>query len=267
MFFSLLPSIQYSKDKIKYRFSEQDFVTTKNIFRTLSVNNSIYATDVFAEFTILDGVRPDQISSVIYGDPRYDWVLLLTNRIKNYYQDWPLTQQEFEAYLEQKYENPQDIHHWETVEIKNSLGEIVQPAGIEVYYNPDETTQLFVSTRDSGNFIPNLNVKTRDANLPISNTIITRTGSFVTLGSNSPTNYKLTYAKSYSPLVYETIFAKDGLTSVSNYEYEEAINNKKRVIQILKPDYLRTFVDLFKAAVGYLPNEDLVSATTKKTYR
>ena len=62
MFFSLLPNLEYTPQRSKYRFTNRDFVVAKNIFKSISLDNSIYATDLFAEFQIKEGVRPDQVS-------------------------------------------------------------------------------------------------------------------------------------------------------------------------------------------------------------
>jgi hypothetical protein len=219
MFFSLLPNIEFSQKRNKYRFTEQDFIVAKNIFREFTVDNSAYATDLFAEFLIADGARPDYIAELLYKDAGYDWVILLTNKVINLYNDWPLTSKEFEEYVFSKYENPLDIKHWQTIEVKNDLGEIVQPKGIIVYYDP-----------------------------------------------SNPESYTLKYVKSYNPLVEEIDTGNNVLESVSYYEYEQMVNEKKRTIQILKPTYLQQFVKLFKISTGYLPNEQLTNdANLKKT--
>lgn len=219
MFFSLLPNIEFSQKRTKYRFTEQDFVVAKNIFREFTIDNSAYATDIFAEFTINDGVRPDYLAELLYKNAEYDWVILLTNKIVNLYNDWPLTSAEFEKYVFEKYENPLDIKHWQTIEVKNDLGEIVQPKGIIVYYDP-----------------------------------------------SNPESYTLKYVKSYNPLVEEIETGNNVLESVTHYEYEQNLNEKKRVIQILKPAYLQQFVKLFKVSTGYLPNDQLTAdSSLKKT--
>lgn len=216
MFFSLLPNIEFSQNRIKYRFTDQDFVVAKNIFRTISIDNSAYATDLFAEFTVKDGARPDYIAELLYNDSGYDWVLLLTNKITNIYNDWPLSSSAFEKFVFTKYENPLEIKHWKTKEIKNYKGEIVQPADIIVYYDPAV-----------------------------------------------PTSYTLRYIRTNTE---EIATGDQVLESVSYYEYEQEVNNKKSVIQILKPVYLNQFVKLFKASVGY-SGDDLTSSdlTLKKT--
>lgn len=267
MYFSLLPNIQFSKQVIPYRFTEQEYIVTKNIFRDFYTDNSGYATDLFVEFSIKDGARADQISESVYGDANYDWVILLTNHVKNYYQDWPLTQSEFENYVYEKYgDTGEGIHHYETVEIQDDLGQIVQPAGIIRYYNPQESNIFTITLRDGLTVLPAFIVKTRRLDYPVSSSIGTRNGDYI-VGNPSEANYKLTYTKSYNPLVIETIFGDQGLVPVTNYEYETKINEKKRTIQILKPVYLQTFVNLFKSGVGYLPSADLVNPTTKATSR
>ena len=225
MFFSLLPDLQFSKQRVNFKFTEKDFVLAKNIFRKIEIDNSLYATDLFAEFLIAEGARPDYISEVVYNNPNYDWVILLTNKITNLYNDWPLSSEQFEQYIFEKYENPQEIHHYQTIEIKNDFGEIVQPAGIEVYFDP-----------------------------------------------SNETSYELEYIKFYSKnsdgsqsIVFEKVNGFNAVEGVSYYEYEQQLNEKKRVIQILKPAYLQNFVKLFQSGISYVTNDDLVTSTTKAT--
>ena len=68
MIFSLLPNVEFSQHRNKYRFTDQDFVVAKNIFRNLAFDNSVYSTDLFAEFTVNDGARPDYIAELLYND-------------------------------------------------------------------------------------------------------------------------------------------------------------------------------------------------------
>ena len=215
MFFSLLPNVEFSQHRNKYRFTDQDFVVAKNIFRNLAFDNSVYSTDLFAEFTVKDGARPDYIAELLYNDPGYDWVLLLTNRITNLYNNWPLSSASFEQHIFQKYENPLAIKHWQTIEVKNYRGEVVQPAGIIVYYDPA-----------------------------------------------NPSSYTLRYIRTNTE---EIATGNQVLESVSYYEYEQELNAKKAIIQVLKPTYLSQFVKLFKIAVGYLPNELMGNNSIKRT--
>lgn len=223
MFFSKLPNLEYTPKRLKYKFTNQDFVVAKNIFKTISIDNSIYATDLFTELQLKEGVRPDQVAQGLYEDPNYDWVILLTNKIKDIKNDWPLSSAEFEKLVTKKYPNAFEVRHWETIEVKNDLGEVVQPGRMIVNYNPTD-----------------------------------------------PDSYKLRYIKSYNPFVEENENGLTLLRSVSYYEYEQELNEKKRFIQILKPVYLQPFVNIFQLSVNYAPNSylganDKVRKTLNKT--
>lgn len=225
MFFSLLPDIEFSKKRIDYKFTEKDFVVAKNIFRTLQIDNSIYNTDIFTELLIAEGARPDLIAEKLYDDPTYDWVILLTNKVVNLYHDWPLSSKEFEDFVFQKYDNPQEIHHWETIEIKNSMGDIVQPAGIEVYYDPSNEDSFKLEYID---FVSRNNDGTQS-------------------------------------IIFQTVVGLNAVQGITYYEYEQQLNDKKRVVQILKPAYLSNFVKLFKSSVEYVTNEDLINENLKSS--
>ena len=138
MFFSKLPNIEYTPQRVQYKFTNQDFVVAKNIFKFITIDNSAYATDIFTELQLNQGVRPDQVSEAVYNDPNYDWVILLTNKIIDTKNDWPLNNDEFEKIVAKKYPNAFSIKHWETKEVKNDIGEIVQPGGMIVYYDPSD---------------------------------------------------------------------------------------------------------------------------------
>ena len=220
-FFSYLPKIEYTPTRIKFQFTNQDFVLATNIFKGLSLDNSAYATDLFTEFSLRDGVRPDQVSEAVYGNPNYDWVILLTNKITDLKNDWPLSQTEFEVLIDKKYSDPHSVKYYLTKEVKNDIGEIVLPGGLEVYYDP-----------------------------------------------NDQDSFKRTYIKSYNPIVEETENGATLLTSITYYEWEQARNEEKRKLQILKPDYLETFVKIFQASANYLPsvkNKSKIKQTLNKT--
>ena len=62
-------------------------------------------------------------------------MVLLSNNIINVQQEWPLEHQSYYNYLINKYGSDaalQNIHHYETREIKNSVGKVIVPKGLEV---------------------------------------------------------------------------------------------------------------------------------------
>ena len=119
MYFSLIPNISYDEKPLSYPFSESDFVTAKNFFRRYKLNDDIfsYAT-FFQKYAIVDGERPDQLALKAYGDPFYDWVILLTNNMVNAQYDWPMTNYERQKVLEEEFDDAySEIHHYETIKI------------------------------------------------------------------------------------------------------------------------------------------------------
>ena len=119
MYFSLLPDIEYDEKPISYPFSESDFVTAKNFFRRYKLNDDIFSYAVFFQkYAIEDGERPDTLAKKAYGDPFYDWVILLTNNMVNAQYDWPMTNYEIGKVLESEYDDAyNEIDHYETIKI------------------------------------------------------------------------------------------------------------------------------------------------------
>jgi hypothetical protein len=134
MYFSIVPNISYDEKPISYPFSESDFVTAKNFFRRYKINEDVFSNVVyFQKYSITEGLRPDQLADTLYGNPFYDWVILLVNNMVNTQYDWPLNNYEIYKVLESEYDDPYGtIHHYETYEIAQ------YPAGLHVdaqFYN------------------------------------------------------------------------------------------------------------------------------------
>ena len=119
MYFSLVPNIEYDEKPISYPFSESDFVVAKNFFRRYKISEDVLSYAVyFKEYSIKDGERPDTIADQAYGNPFFDWVMLLTNNLVNSQYDWPLSNAELSKVLESEYENAYGtINHYETYKI------------------------------------------------------------------------------------------------------------------------------------------------------
>ena len=119
MYFSIVPNISYDEKPISYPFSESDFVTAKNFFRRYKLNDDVFSNAVFfKQYAIEEGERPDTIAQKAYGNPFYDWVILITNNMVNARYDWPMSNYEMYKVLESEYDDPyRTIHHYEMDEI------------------------------------------------------------------------------------------------------------------------------------------------------
>ena len=64
-------------------------------------------------YDIPEGDTPEITALKHFGSPMYHWIILLTNNITDRFYGWPLTTYEFENYINDKYTNPDGVHHYE----------------------------------------------------------------------------------------------------------------------------------------------------------
>ena len=136
-YFSQLPDFEYvNRTEDGKRIS--DYTTVKNLFKRGKLREDIFQETTFYEkYQIQGDDRPDNVAEKVYGDATLDWVILLSNNIINLYEEWPLPQASFDAYLIEKYNNDYDklyngIHHYESNEVTNSQGVVIFPKGVRV---------------------------------------------------------------------------------------------------------------------------------------
>ena len=136
-YFSQLPDFEYVSRLPDSRIS--DYIPVKNLFMRGKLREDIFQdTSVFTKYKIKGDDRPDNVAYEVFGDANLDWLVLTCNNIINVYEEWPMTQFNFENYLLEKYgtyENINATHHFETTEVKNTSGVIIVAAGLEVDSN------------------------------------------------------------------------------------------------------------------------------------
>lgn len=161
MYFSLIPDIQYDEKPVKFPFSQSDYIIAKNFFRRFKIDEDRFSYSVFFKrYAIQDGDRLDLIAEKTYGTALYDWVIILTNNIINPYFDLPIS----ESQIRDLTENPDAIHHYETLEVKNSEGVVVLKEGIIVdqkfvtqpFVYLDKSTPSLIYTSRVGSIITKL---------------------------------------------------------------------------------------------------------------
>jgi len=170
-----------------------DYIKVKNLFKKGYLREDIFQdTTVFTKYEIHGDDRPDNVAYEVYNNSSLDWLVLQCNNIINIQSEWPMVQQDFDRYLLEKYDNDYDkiyngIHHYETVEVKDSNDVVIVPEGLEV-----------------------------------------------------SSDFSTTY---YDFFIGGLTTANDITRPVTNYEYEENLENKKREIFILKPEYISVVLD------------------------
>jgi hypothetical protein len=213
-YFRKLPNLNYPS-LLKTRESNTDFIQTKNLFRRVMVREDLFANFMqFDKYKIVGDERPDNVAQKVYDNDDLDWIILLSNNIVDLNNEWPLTQFQLNEFLNDKY-TPQElvsIHHYETLELRDSRNQLILPAGIVV----DE-----------------------DFNL-----------EYLSGGQ----------VKSTNSLV-------DGrpVKAVTFYDYENDLNDKKRNINVLKPELLGIFIRDFERIMKYDKSSQYVNRRLKRT--
>jgi hypothetical protein len=198
-YFRKLPNVEYV-NRTESTVNLDDFIQVKNLFKKGKLRDDIFENLVFFDkYTIFGDDRPDNVAFDLYDDPTLDWVILLANNILNIYSEWPMSQQTFDEYLLEKYATYDNlyngVHHYESMEIKDTLGNIIFPKGLKV--DSVQSLNYYDYEISSNVSIPNLSVP------------------------------------------------------VTNYEYEEKLNNDRRNIFVLKADYLPVVLDDMEEIMEY----------------
>ena len=129
----LYPSLLPSRNKV------ESTIVVKNIFKRAKLRTDLdQAITGFNYYTIKEGMRPDMIAQELYDNPELDWVVLISNNITNIRNEWPLSHNDLQEYMLDKYgseANVAGVHHYETRKIVDEYNRVVIPAGLEVDAN------------------------------------------------------------------------------------------------------------------------------------
>ena len=190
------------------RRSSLDFVNSTNLFKRGKIREEIIGSiAAFERYSINGDDRPDNVAFRVYGDSSLDWVVLISNNILNVRDEWPMNQYDFKRYIDNKYSTTllTQIHHYESKEVRNSKGLLLQQSGIWV-----DADHSF-SWSEGG--------------------------------------------KKYT---------QTGTTSVSNLQFEEDRNNKKRSINVVRSNYLEVIKEDMRELLTYTDSSQYVNRKLKR---
>ena len=135
-YFNELPDVEY-QNFLSDSLSTQSYLTVKNLFRRNKLRDDLQNTfTLFNKYEIREGARPDTVAEELYGSSELDWVVLITAGIINVRDDWPLNNRELYEYAFITYgDDLNNVHHYETKEIKDSHDRLIIPEGKAVDSN------------------------------------------------------------------------------------------------------------------------------------
>ena len=171
MYFANFPVIPYDS------VGNGNFKLVTNLLKRVAVRAKVRTNiALYDTYDVKDGETPEILADKLYDDAELHWVILLVNNITDRYHQWPQNQNQFLAYINDKYSNVDATHHYEISQV-------------------------------SGDTTIKIDIGTDNTDYP--------TASIVT-----------------------------------NYEYEEDLQDKKRKIRLLDPAYVEDFVAEFEKLMG-----------------
>mgnify|MGYP001459322833 FL=1 len=106
-YFERFPLYAYDIQDTQNQTLITDILRRVNLKGNVRVN-----TLVFDEYNVQDGDQPDIVARKYYGDSELHWIIVTINNITSRY-DWPLDQVALSDFVNDKYSNPDGIHHYE----------------------------------------------------------------------------------------------------------------------------------------------------------
>jgi len=267
-YFTKLGTIDYNND------------TVVNLISSDRIRESIKAKiDVFYPYTITEGERPDSIASFYYGDPRYSWLVYLSNEIVDPYYEWPLSENEMKKYLLKKYGSIEESlstvlffkvnwedddsmidsaayqslpfnlkKYWKPV---NDSKNVYERSDIERVTETNKVIQLSITPSTSGLLVGERIVQAStnshatikaivDNNLVVNNII-----GPLTTGSIKSSKTQLTKSITSLNTIVNSIPVDEYIywKPVSAYEYEAELNDSRKTIQLIDSKYVSALED------------------------
>ncbi len=130
MYFKELPTLRYPSF-LSDKNSSLDYVDAKNLFRRVKLREDIQnVLTLFDKYEIPEGFRPENVAEDLYGSDQLDWVVIVCAGIVNIRDEWPLSNNDLYEFSVVKYgDNLNDVHHFETKEVKDSKNRVVLEKG------------------------------------------------------------------------------------------------------------------------------------------
>ncbi len=210
-YFNNFPKLDYGLESN----NQKDFVT--NIVSRFGIDDKLKEnSSIYYEYYIEDGETPEILAAKYYDSPEKHWIILAMNDIVDPQFDWPLTYSQFNEYVDVKYSanNYADtantgvpgLSYAQKLYVPNEI------RGQAAYY------KVVTKTVGSTITIDKFNV---DANTYANNTLMGLTpGDTYLFSDDTAVTIKVTKE------------------TQSYYEYENELNENKKVIKLLRSEYV-----------------------------
>ena len=230
MYFKSFPYTFYSLDDT----STVQVVTniTNRVALSDEVKNNL---SLFDEYDIKDGETPELVADKFYNNSELHWLVLHYNEIIDPRFDWPLDTNNLNRQVAGKYTDVNATHHFEDANGNYTNGNAyILSSNAFTNFSVND-----VITNNTNNGVGYITQKNSSSNVRV--TITTggfKTGDQILKSSNTSNRANIT-----STVILSGI-------PVTNFTFEEEINESKRRIKILKVSYVDAVVNDFKKKLG-----------------
>ena len=233
-FFDYFPKIAYDISKGDYT----TYQTPTNIFLRIGViKDTMENISSYYIYDIKDGERPEILADKVYGTSEAHWIILMANDKHDGAYDWPLNYNDFNNYIANKYRaragggslTDNQVIAW-------SQNSVAGANSIHHYEKVVDTTDVNSRTTTTFRYVVDYDKQTTVAPTDVPYdyyTGLSDAGAFSTYSVNGKT-------------VREKIYRN----KVSIYDYEFQVNEDKRQIKIIKPEYYTQIVDELRNLTG-----------------
>jgi len=256
--------------EIPYKLSDDRIVIIKDFFRKSRLDASVEDTLInYTYYEIQEGERPDVVASKLYGNGDLHWTFFIVNDFSNY-NEWYKSHEVFENYMTEKY-NGQYLISSLSTDIVSSSSKFLLGEQITTHYTQLESikTQLqntnltddqildlesqrevILASRKVGHVIqvdPLFNRVGVVGNQKFATSdVVTGVKSTKSFTVSSVANRQdgiVHYKNSNGVKKYTS---ESGYEPVTFYDEELALNEKKRLIKIIRPEYIKKVVAEFE---------------------
>ena len=235
MYFKSFPYTFYSLDDA----STVQVVT--NITNRVALSEEVKTNlGLYDEYDIKDGETPELVANKFYGNSELHWLVLHYNEIIDPRFDWPMDTNNLNRYVAGKYTDANATHHFEDADgnYTNSEAYITTSIadGVDGFNNFNINDAITNNTNKGVGYITE---KIDQSNVRI--TITTggfKTGDEILTSSNT---------EKYAIITSVAILSG---TSITNFDFEDRVNESKRRIKLLKALYVDAVVNDFKKKLG-----------------
>lgn len=270
-------------------FNYNGYAATNILARSVIASTFIDNTELFYEYTVLDGQTADAVAYDSYGNSSLVWILYLFNPLIDPYYGWPLSQTEFSNMIDTKYGGYSNANrqiqyyqnNWEGDDtVLNLSGYNALPSYLRKYWSPvimsgNHVYQYKRAQQDtiiSTNQILTIPVDLGIGNTYISNEYVTQNNasgfvaysnsSVLTLqhikGAFTNTNIITGAASNVSTISTGVINQNFVIpndeavyfSAVTVLDVETENNATKSQIKIVKEDYLQTIIQAFSDSMN-----------------